>query len=90
MPDAKGKPPGRKLVRLAWLTLGLTPVVLGSIVAFFWVQSNVPRWVYWKIGLILLNVAEIGYIAALTFAIPGTALAGVVLIDRRRKRQPAL
>ena len=77
-------------MRLAWLTLGLAPVVLGSIVAFFWVQSNVPRWVYWKVGLILLIMAEIAYVLALTFAIPGTLLVGAVLIDRRRKRQPAL
>ena len=76
-------------MRLAWLTLGLAPVVLGSIVAFFWVQSNVPRWVYWKVGLILLIMAEIAYVLALTFAIPGTLLVGAVLIDRRRKRQPA-
>ena len=76
-------------MRLAWLTLGLTPLVLGALVVFFWVQSNVPRWVYWKIGLILLIVAEISYIVSLTFAIPGTCLAGAVLIDRRWKRQPA-
>ena len=90
MTDAQGKTIGRQLVRLAWLTLGLAPVVLMCIVTFFWVQSNVPLWVYWKIGLILMIMAEVAYVAALMIAIPGTVVTGASLIWMRRERNHRL
>jgi lysophospholipase L1-like esterase len=90
MTDTQGKTLGRQLVRLAWLTLGLAPVVLTCIVTYFWVRSNVPRWVYWKIGLILMFTAEIAYIAALVLAIPGAVVTGAALIWRRGERNHRL
>ncbi len=90
MTDGPGTTPGRQLARLLWLTLGLAPVVLLGIVTFFWFLSNMPRWVYWKTGLILMIMAEIAYVAALVTALPGTLVTGATLVWRRRQRNQRL
>ncbi len=90
MTEGPGTTTGRQLARLAWLTLGLTPVLLLGIVTCFWVRSNVPRWVYWKTGLIFMIMAEIAYVAALVTAIPGTLVTAAALIWRGRAQSQRL
>src|SRR4051812_43628968 len=86
MIDAIGKDFGRRLLRWIWLTLVLAPFVLAGIVTFFWMKNDVPGWVYWKIGLILLIATEAAYIAAFAFALPGALVTGVSLIRGRGGR----
>ena len=90
MTDAIGKNFGRQLLRWIGLTLVLAPVVLAGIVTFFWIRSDVPGWVYWKIGLILLITTELAYIAAFAVAIPCALVTGVALIRGRGERNRRL
>ncbi len=80
---------GRQFLRLAWLTAALAPVVLFGIVTYFWVESNVPRWVYWQCRLVFLILGEIAYVVVVVIAVPGTFLTGAALIRSRRQRKQA-
>jgi lysophospholipase L1-like esterase len=92
MTDAIGKNFGRQLLRWIVLVLVLAPVVLAGIAAFFRIRSDVPGWVYWKIGLIFLITTELAYIAAFAVAIPCAFVSGVSLVRGRgeRNRRPAI
>jgi lysophospholipase L1-like esterase len=59
------------LKRLALTTIVLFPVVLGGLIAYFWLESVLPGWVYWQAGLVLLVAGEIAYGAALLLVMAG-------------------
>jgi len=76
----------RRLRRLGVWTIGLAPVVCISIITVLWVDSRLPRWVYWKIGLIFLIVMEIAYGIAAVLAVLGIPVQGFFLFSRWRSR----
>src|SRR4051794_29495518 len=90
MTGSTGKNLESHLARLIWLTLGLAPLVLAGIVSFLWVKSNVPAWVYWKMGLIFLIATEVLFIVGVVLAVLGAMLAGASLLRRGGERNRRL
>jgi len=75
--------------RLRWLglwTIGLAPVVLILIITALWLQSIIPKWVYWKAGLIFLIIVEIAYGITLVLTVLGIAVQGLLMFWDRRSR----
>jgi hypothetical protein len=66
--------------RLLLLTIGLAPMVLVGVIAAFWIESNVPEWVYWKVGLIFVLGFEAAYAATIALAVPGAIGLGCRLV----------
>ncbi len=60
-----------------------TAVMLGG---GYWIQSHVPRWMYWKTGLVLLIAAEITYCVTFVSILIGALVLGVLLMEKRRSR----
>jgi tetratricopeptide (TPR) repeat protein len=83
-------PPARITVkRLAAWTMILFPIVFLPLSLWFWVESRIPDWYYWKAELFFLLAAEVAYLAAASTAAVGTAIVGVLFVrqihERRRR-----
>jgi len=74
----------RRLRRLGLWTIGLAPIVLVMIVTVLWLQSVIPKWVYWKAGLIFLVVVEIAYGITMVSAVLGIPVQGLLMYRNRR------
>ena len=84
MPRSNGTPVWIQVRRLALLTIGLAPVVLIFLIAVLWLQSNIPRWVYWKAGLIFLITLEVAYGVTVVLTILGAVVLGFLVFRGRR------
>jgi hypothetical protein len=67
------------------LAIGLVPVVLIGLIGFFWLESNVPDWLYWKTTLIFLIAVEIAYGATVMLAIAGILGLGFLFLQGRNR-----
>src|SRR5262245_19902377 len=81
---------GVQVRRLALATIVLAPVVLAGLLAAFWLKSLIPRWVYWKMGLLFLIAVDVAYGVIAAIAILGTLVLGILLFERRRERTSRL
>jgi hypothetical protein len=72
------------LRRFASTTLILAPIMFALLYGLVWLNDHVARWVYWKVGLILLVAGEIAYGVVLGAAVLGTLALGLMLRTRNR------
>ena len=73
----------RRLGLLLAIAAVATALILGTS---FWIQSHVPRWVFWKTGLVFLIAAEIVYCFTAAATLTGGLVFGAMIIQRRRSR----
>ena len=81
--------PGRRGLsawRLLILTFGLAAPVLAGILGGFYVADHTPQWVYWAIGLGVLQVIDVLYGVALLASLAG--LAAALILSRRARSGP--
>jgi lysophospholipase L1-like esterase len=74
----------RRLVRWGLLVLGLSPLIYGLMRGVFWFDDRIPKWAYWKAGLIFLIALKVAYVTAFVAAAGGTLALGVLIVMGRR------
>ena len=80
-------PPARITVkRLAIWTVVLFPIVFLRSSLWFWLESRIPEWYYWKAELVFLLAAEVAYAVQVTVAVAGTVDRWLPLCASRRDR----
>jgi hypothetical protein len=70
--------------RLVLWAVGLFPIVFGLLVLSIWLESRVPRWIYWKAALVFLVAAQLAYGLIVSVAVAGTLVFGFLFFQRRR------
>ena len=82
-----------RLISVAWIAFrrlllwrrGLLLRVFFAFMFLLWLHSRVPKWVYWKAGLVFLTTVEIVYVAAVSASAVGIILLGFLARRIRRK-----
>src|ERR1700729_1939951 len=76
----------RQLVRVAFLTAGLAPIVTLVLIGLSRLHHDTPEWVYWKAELIFLSVLEIVYGVTASVSVVGTLVLGSLFVRGRGRK----
>ncbi len=75
--------------RLALIAIVMIPLVYFGLNAWFWLDSHVPKRVFWRGALTLLILSEVSYLSIVTAASVGTLLFALLVLRARRSRRGA-
>src|SRR5438034_6777872 len=75
---------GIPMRRLLYLTIVAVPAALIVLWAGTWLESRIPRRVYWQTGLVFLIALEVGYLLAVACAILGAPALAFRCVHGRR------